>query len=224
MRLRLLKLCSTVLVAAPLALLSAPVAQAAGSCGGGSGVGTWWVDADSGYPAAGTRLRTTTPTQWSVDRPSNSAFNQASWLWNANQANQAIEGGFFSGWFPYDNTWTNSLLPYYTLDNGGRGTRSSSALAGGSAINMDSVSGGHVSVGPTTFWFTYSVSNGQNGGQGEVKKTTNTWLGNGSGNSFTAFWTNNGSNWYAWGWHSDCNDSPYWISSGGANGWTNGGY
>lgn len=61
-------------------------------------------------------------------------------------------------------------------------------------------------------------------GEGEVTGGTGTWMGNGSGMRFDAYWTSNGTTWYAWGYHNDCKNDPYWINSNAANAYTNGGY
>lgn len=186
----------------------------------------WWAQAASGYPATGTRLFTTTPTQWSVDQPSGSTMLEAAFLVDNNDAGQGVEGGYFSGLWPYSGLWYNGLLPYYSVDNGltAHG-HTSTYLAVGTGINLDVINGGHAVVGGQRMDFTRTVPNAQNWGQGEIKKSSNTWLGNGSDNHFTAYWTpDNGTNWYLWGWHNDCANSPYWINALGGSGYANGGY
>lgn len=70
----------------------------------------------------------------------------------------------------------------------------------------------------------YSVSNGLNWAQGEVTTDNRTWMGGGSGEPFTAYWTPNGDTWNLWGFMSVCNNSPYWISNSNGYNYSNGGY
>lgn len=183
----------------------------------------WYARADSGSPDIGTRILGDTPASWHVDGTT-STMDEAAWIINNSNPSIAIEGGYFSGYWPYAPTgWYSGLVSYYTLDNGSRGTH-------GPALNPSSgyitvLSGGSVNVmGAGVFSFSYTVNNGRNSSQGEVTTSTKTWMGNGTGNSFAGWWSNNGSNWYSWGWHNDCNNSPYWITSQGAYQWTNGGH
>lgn len=153
-------------------------------------------------------------------------MDEASWLINNGQLSNSIEGGYFSGnWVYGSGGWFTGLLAYYTTSNGSSGTRGSTYLAANSPILMDVVSGGHVTVGPTTFSFSYTVTNGTNFGQGEVLESTNTWMGNGSGNGFTGYWSPNGSSWYTWGSQTACANSPYWdILQSQPSDYRNGGY
>jgi hypothetical protein len=154
-------------------------------------------------------------------------MGEASWLINNFDGSNSMEGGFYSGYFVYDNSFTNtSVYPYFTVANGTSGARDpNNPLYSG--VYMDVVPGspGHVSVGTTTFInLYYTVSNGRNAGQDEVVGTTGTWMGNGSGNGHVAYWSPDGVNWYLWGSHNDCANTPYWISSGGAYVYNTGGY
>jgi hypothetical protein len=195
----------------------------------------FYAQALSGYPAVGTRLHSNAPTQWSVRYDTgvfshSATMDEASWVTNQFDVTNSIEGGYFSGRFPYDNTWTNSLLPYITFKDGTYGgNKTYAGIPGGTSINEDVVEGssGYVNVYTSNFPFNYSVANGTNVGQGEIYDPTGSsasWMGNGSGNSFTGYWSNNGTNWYNWGWNNDCANSPYWGNSTGASTFQNGGY
>lgn len=91
---------------------------------------------------------------------------------------------------------------------------------------MDVYADGRVRVGPTTFYFIYTVTNGTNFGQGEVVgSSSGTWLGNGASNGFTGYWSPDGTNWYGWGSQTKCANSPYWdILQAYPSDYRNGGY
>lgn len=185
----------------------------------------WWAQSVSGYPAAGNRLYTVTPLNWSVDYQSGSTMLEASILTDNFNYGNTIEGGYFSGLWPYSGLWYTGLLPYYALESGFAGNgHTSTWLPANTAIYMDVFNGGPARVGGQAMSFSYTIPNPQNWGQGEIKQSNATWMGNGSGNRFVAYWSPDKVNWYPWGWHSDCADSPYWVTSGGANVYTNGGY
>ncbi len=185
----------------------------------------WYAQARSGCCDNGTLQVTFLPSHWSVNHPADSTTDEGTWIIDNSNQNVAIESGYYSGYFPYDGSWTNGLSPYYTVNNGGSGQRSHSSLAAGSGIDIDAVSGGRADIGSTRFNLSYSVPNGFNFGMGEVVSSTSTWMGGGSGESFSSYWSpNGGTNWYQWGYNNDCNNSPYWISQSSGDSWSNGGY
>ena len=188
----------------------------------------WYGRATSGWGANGTQLAHSLPASWHVDQAGGGTMDEAVWLSNHNNLNQALEVGYFSGTWPYGTGgWFTGLMPYVTFNNGAQGARSSTALNPQSLL-MKVVQGssGYGIVGPTRFNFNYSVSNGQNMGQGEVTANTKSWMDDGTGtHPFTGQWTNNGgTNWYAWAFHNDCQNSPYWVTSQNASVYKNGGF
>jgi hypothetical protein len=65
----------------------------------------------------GTEADTTTPSQWSATNPVGSS-NEAVWLGEKNNPSaSSIEGGFITGALA-NGSWTNSLVPYWTIKNG----------------------------------------------------------------------------------------------------------
>ncbi len=189
----------------------------------------WYAVAQSGWPAIGTKVDTHTPSSWSVDRRALSTSDNASWLINAFNTQIALEGGYFSGFFPYDGTWTDGLRPYETTDNGLFGSKKTLYIPANTLIGMYTISGATVKIdvwgGPSHIWnFPYGVPNGLNYSQGEVTLSTKTWMNGGSGTQQAGFWSPDGANFYVWGWHNDCANSPYWIQWNDGNHWTSGGY
>jgi len=188
----------------------------------------WYARAVSGYPSLGTKIDTHTPASWSVGS-SQSTSDNAAWLWNNNNTGIALEGGYFTGFFPYDSGYTNGLQGYETTDNGVSGSRKSTFIPASTLIGMYVISGATVRIdisgAASLIWtFSYGVANGVNFSQGEVTTTSSTWMNGGSGTQQAGFWSPNGSAFYAWGYHNDCKNSPYWITSNDASHWTSGGY
>jgi hypothetical protein len=210
---------------AALLLIATPPLQAAAATCATDG-NHWYAQARSGCCDTGTLQVTFLPEHWSVYHPADSTTDEGTWILDNNNENIAIESGYYSGYFPYDRSWTNGLLPYYTLNNGASGHRCSTCyLSAGEGIDIDAVTGGRADIGSTTFNFSYSVPNAFNFGMGEVVSSTATWMGGGSGETFDAYWSPNyGANWYLWGYNNDCNNSPYWISQSSGHEWSNGGY
>ncbi len=196
----------------------------------------WYARAVSGYGnTTGTEDTLNTPSQWSVDQAASSTWDQAAWLNNDNNIQNALEGGLYSGYFGYDGSWTNSMRPYYTINQGESGQENSSVSIPENhniALGVESGSGGVFVYDNTTSqslsWFNtdYTVSlPAVNDAQGEVTATTNTWMGNGSGYPNEAFYLPQGSaTWYLWGVNNTCANSPYWINRASAYSWTSGGY
>jgi hypothetical protein len=141
-----------------------------------------------------------------------------------------VESGYFSGYWPYNTTyWTNGLVAYTTKGNGvynGYYGKHGGYLTAGQGIDIDALANGRADIGSYTLtWSGYSVPNGFNSAQGEVTASTNSWMGGGSGEQFSAYWSPNyGGNWYLWGYNTDCNNSPYWVSQSNGHTWSNGGY
>jgi hypothetical protein len=210
------------LAALLLILQSAPLQAVAATCS--TDGNHWYAQARSGCCDVGTLQNTAVPTKWSVDHTANSTTDEGTWIIDNNNSNVAIESGYYSGYFPYDGSWTNGLHPYYTINNGGSGQHSGTYLTAGSQYGIDAVSGGRADIGSTRFNLNYSVPNGFNFGMGEVVSSTRTWMGGGSGESLQAYWSPNGSSWYLWGYNNDCNNSPYWIHQSSGSNWSNGGY
>jgi hypothetical protein len=186
----------------------------------------YYARATSGFGTTvrGTQVITLTPTSWSVDSP-DSAWDEAAWLVKETNGNNALEVGFYSGWFPYDNSWTDGLVPFYTVNNGSPGFRLyGQYVPGGAWAYMEANHWAAARVGGYEFNIRYSVGTPRlNLSQGEIINSDQTWMGGGAGEAFWGFW-GDGSYWYAWGHHNDCSNSPYWITSQGPYAWTNGGY
>lgn len=205
---------------------------AAPSCGGPYS-GHYYAEAQSGYGnnVIGTGASTTTWSSWSVPNNGVNFSDEAIWIIDYNNQNNAIEGGLYSG-SGSNVSWTNGMLPYYTLNNGANeyddagnylSTNASIWLNVTSAYNG---SGAFVGVGPYSMYpGNYTVSfPGYNYSQGEVYNNSNVWMGGGSGEGFTGYWEDTSRNFNAWGFNNDCADSPYWITNNSPSSWTNGGY
>lgn len=151
-----------------------------------------------------------------------------------NNPNNAVEAGYYSGYWPYPNFgWTTSLIPYY-MPTDGSGTNWNSPIPGSSSLDVQLISSGSgtyvnffYSGGGPSAGNSYVVSSPrQNYAQGEVTASTKTWMGGGSGETMTMYWTNDtsGSTWYTWGSNSVCSNSPYWAKSLSGDKYSNGGY
>ena len=144
--------------------------------------------------------------------------------------NNSLEAGYFSGYWPYAGGRTNNLVPYFTIGNGKAGAMDapSNPIGANQAISMIakvSGSGSAATVGGVSWnGIAYSVSTPRwNFMQGEVTASTKTWMGGGSGENFFGYWIDSSGATHAWGFHNDCQNSPYWVYSGGASLWSNGG-
>jgi len=97
------------------------------ACGANPNQAPHWravAQSGNGNSDIGTELVTTTPLHWFVDQSSNSTMDEAAWLRTYPPTNPtAAEGGFFSGYWPYDTTtgFTVSLVPYATINHGSTG-------------------------------------------------------------------------------------------------------
>ena len=192
----------------------------------------WYGKAISGSGSTdGTRLDTTTPSSWSVAQ--NSTSDEAAWIYSTNQSSSATETGYYSGYWPYSGGFTNSLVPYDTTGNGYYGWHwLTNPIPANTSLTLEAYGNTSNSIGDQ-FWGStgsQAFSNPQtlpsprtNMGQGEVTSSTASWMGGGSGETFTAYWGGS-SAFYPWGSHNDCQNSPYWINSGGGNLYQNGGY
>jgi len=225
---KLLAAITLVMTAIVAPLPTMPIAVHATTCANDST--HWYAQSSSGYSnsVVGTWINTTAPASWYVDQSANSTTDEAAWLIDYSSQTNAVEAGFYSGFWPYGGGFTSALVPYYTTDNGANGWRdtSNSIPAGASvAINIfDNGSGTTINSYHAAWHPSYSVSLPRwNYAQGEVTSSTNTWMGGGTGEQLRGYWTADGSNWAGWGYHNDCNNSPYFVTSQGANTWTNGG-
>lgn len=207
-----------------------PTVLAAG-CSGGAG-GHYYTVAQSGSDTTiGTGAQTTTWTHWSVANNGVNFSDEAVWISNQSNGNNALEGGFYSG-SGSNVPWTNGLLPYYTTNNGqneyddaGQYLPSNTSIW----LNVTSAyngSGAFVGVGSNNMYpGNYSVSTpAQNFSQGEVYNNSGVWMGGGSGETFDAKWEDTHRNFYSWGFNNDCADSPYFINNNSPSSWTSGGY
>lgn len=220
--------------------LGAPAVALAGSCPNTS---TYWYSkavSGTGSTVLGTGAYTTTWSSWSVDHAQfggTGAFSDEGQWVTGTYLSSSLEAGFYSG---YGNNiaWTDSILPYSTYSNGSGEVDINSALPASTYIwvavasydtnvpgsvsymsvggNYSQIAGGSYMVSPPR----------QNFAQGEIGHSTSatSWMGGGSGESFSQYWLDTSGSWNSWGSHSDCNNSPYWVSAGGANQWSNGGY
>jgi len=191
----------------------------------------WYAQTQSGCCSYGTGIETTTPLHWSVNRASDSTTDEAAWVIDNNNEDIAIEAGYYSGFFPTSGTWTNSLVSYATLNQGETGIVGT-AIAANSDIFMDGWAINYIggSCGPegadvagTSFRFCYDEPSGWNFAQGEVTNSTATWMGGGTGESFTAYYSNDHTDWYLWGTQNGCWNSPYWLKLPSKYTYSNGG-
>jgi hypothetical protein len=185
--------------------------------------------ASSGYAntVVGTGAYTTTWTSWSVPAPS--GFSDAA-VWIFDNSKHYLEGGFYSG-LGSTVPWTNGMLPYYTLNNGANEYDGAGDYLTASAQTWLEV---HDTPGTYATYVTvqsFTLQPGpytmltprHNVAQGETDNS-GAWMGGGSGEPFSALWQDTSSTWHLWGFHNDCSDSPYWITSQGSYSWTLGGY
>ncbi|MGH7868013.1 MAG: hypothetical protein ACREP9_10400 [Candidatus Dormibacteraceae bacterium] len=228
----LLRLAAMAVVSGAFLLAPPAVAHAQSTCQ--AAPGHWYAAAVSGYSNGdnGTAITTFTPTTWSVDHSVNSTWDNAAWLTNVNNLSNSVEGGIYSGYFGYNNSWTSGLLAYWTKNDGASGGNGTSFLPTNELATFYVSNGAtiHAYVGGNLyglFRLAYAVQAPEaNFSQGEVTKTTNTWMGPGSGEQFTGYWSPDGklADFYTWGFHNDCDNSPYWISSVNSDSWKDGGY
>lgn len=208
-----------------------PTAAAAivGNC---NAANHWYAQVQSGCCAYATGILTGTPAQWSVDHPANSTTDEASWLIDPYNYAIAIEAGYYSGYFFYNNSWTNSLKSYMTLNNGTCCGATGATVAANKYLWMDDFVVDYIGpcgtegadVGGTQFRFCYYEPRGINYAQGEVTASTKTWMGGGQGGEgFAGYWSPDASNYYLWGNMTGCYNSPYWLSIKNSYEYWNGG-
>lgn len=164
--------------------------------------------------------------------------DEASWLWQTNSYGtpepqlSSIEGGFYSG-AGANPIWTTAVLPYWTETNGlNEHDYAADAFAPGTGITIY-VEGHYltqaakVEVGGNSFNLGSYVVNTPRGNyaQGEVD-SKNTWMGGGSGESFTQYFEPEltiGS-FETWGELSAGYDLPFSASRASNSVWSNSGY
>jgi len=141
-----------------------------------------------------------------------------------------MECGWFTGYWPYGGGVYSGFNEYMTTNNGTSGWRGNQLIKSDIVSMRATNKYNCVWTGQATSgrWdeinVGYSVANGLNFAQGEVTTSTTTWMGGGSGEPFTAYWTSNGDTWNLWGYMSTCSNSPYWISNSSGSQYSNGGY
>jgi hypothetical protein len=221
------------MVGALVMLVVWPPLYAAAAGNGCSFADHWYAQSQSGCCAYGTGIETTTPAHVSVNRSANSSTDEGVWVLDNYNNGIGIEAGYYSGYFEYNNTWTNSLVSYMTLNVGNCCGATGGAIAANSNIFMDDWAINYIGgscgpegadVGINHFRFCYDEPAGVNFAQGEVTESTSTWMGGGSGEAFTAYYSNDHSNWYLWGYINACHNSPYWVNVSSGHTYSNGGY
>jgi hypothetical protein len=210
--------------------LLAPLNAVAG-CNGGYG-GHYYTNAVSGSGnTPGTGANTNTWTHWSVANNGVNFSDEAVWLISSSNNNNAIEGGIYSG-SGSNVAWTNSVLPYYTTNNGanehdGAGDNFSANQAIFMWVQDDTVPRlAYAQIGPYGFQIGYYFVNkpAENYSQGETYNNNGVWMGGGSGETFYGKWQDTSGNWNPWGFHNDCADYPYYNTHLNNQQWTSGGY
>ncbi len=190
----------------------------------------YYAQALSGYSnsVSGTGAWTTSWSTWYVST-SNGFSDVAVWLWD--DSGHFLEGGFYTG-AGVTVPWTNSMLPYYTLDNGQH-----EHDYAGDVLTTNANTWMEVHDQPSTYstyvkiqsFYLYPgtytmLTPRHNFSQGEVATNTSTWMGgSGSGETFSGLWSDSGGSWHYWGFHNDCANTPYWIKSVSSDSWTIGG-
>jgi hypothetical protein len=219
-------------VALPAALPTS-AAQAA-TCG--AGAGHYYGAATSGTSNYGTEAQIWTWNKWSVNKDNAQDFSdEGVWSIDDNNRNDALEVGFFSGYGAGNingaSGWTNGMVPYYTLNNGGKeydewGT----FLPSDTYIWMFAQADGSNSFayvnGQLNTSMNYTVNQPRlSYTQGEVYDNDNVWMGGGTGDSSTLYWLNSAGAANHWAYLTTCDNSPYWASSSnGTYFFANGGY
>lgn len=171
---------------------------------------------------------------WSVYDPSGGGFSdEAVWSMDANNLNNALEVGFFSGYgkddIGGDPNWTNGMVPYYTKNQGNNEYDEWGAyLPSSQYIYMIAQANNNGSLayvaGTLDANLTYVVSQPRwNFTQGETNNTA-TWMGGGSGDSSTDYWLDSSDNMHPWQYMNICWNSPYWATTSNGDYFDNGGY
>lgn len=210
------------------------------------GVNQWWAQAVSGYPAQATLVNTAPPISWSNDQNYQGLTNEAAWLVNKFDVNNSLEGGYFTGYWPYDGGFPDyyHYEAYFTTRNGNpgylHGRDGAGLLTPGHPHALIVRNDGIVTVKDYTTGVYhnfstagYVVSAGQNFSQGEVFDSLaissnyagTTWMNSGvPGNNLQGWWSNNPGNfsqYYLWGAYQTCSNAPYYISGDSVSNWNN---
>lgn len=191
----------------------------------------WYATSQSGSGTnTGTAAITSTWSSWYA--PSPSGFSDEA-VWSISTADgTALEGGFFTG-LGNNVSWTNGMMPYYTINNGQNEYDNGKVLPTNSQIMMEAqtaYNGNPASVyvgGWTLHPGNYTVTAPRlNYMQGEVGNSSCAWMGGGTGETFFMYYqpvNDYPSTWINWGWMSTGVNSPYWRTVQANSEWTNGG-
>ena len=159
----------------------------------------------------------------------------AAFIANYYNANDTIEGGWYSG-LSGNGTFVGGLLPYYTLNGDAHPMTDERDgfwdwLNANTAYHLTTVESthtqGYVEIGWNTSqdWLqllNYPVANGTNYSQGEVSDSVDcssnpcSWMGGGpySLERMDGYYCNNGcTSWGSWQWINTCNMVPYGVAS-----------
>src|ERR1700737_494623 len=222
----------TILIAVSASILACLLSASSALAGCNPYPNHWYARATSGCCAAGTDLDTTMPGSNAYICCS-STSDEAAWLQNRDVSTNAIECGWFIGYWPYGSHGVyNQFRTYMTTENGNITGRGIADIVGISipansnlkmqATNLNNCWFASSTNGQYGEYAGYQVSNGVNSGQGEVTSDSRTCMGGCSpGETFNAFWTPNGTTWNAWAYMTTCSDSPYWITTSGSYVYTN---
>ena len=224
----------TVVSSVPLAI----PASAQPSCGGGPPGQIYWAAATSGYGSdIGTRVTTTSWTYWDVPSPASEWTDDAAWLIDKNNYGISVEAGFSVGWDSINGDSADYMYPYYTRNDGNPEVDDlGDELGTGGALQMyikynTSTQKISVYVAGATLGtpVSYSFPTPRlNASQGEVwsDSTQNSDYVTMSGGSdeFQGYSLPAGSTtWNPWGFHNDCDDSPFWLAWASNSSWYSGG-
>lgn len=169
--------------------------------------------------------------------------NEAVWVGKNPNFTNSIEGGFYTG-ASYDAPWTNSIDPYWTINDGGDETDlQGNPLPASTPISM--ITAAAAGAQPSALYITYGavgtegwfVDGGgygvatprQNFEQGEANSCKNeageTWMGGGAENLYLLYESSNTGTFYFWGFQTVTSPPyPYFDYPTGAYTFTNGGY
>jgi hypothetical protein len=211
---------------ATAALAARSTAAVPASCGGGSHRWYTWAHSGSGT-LQGTAAEARTWKHWNVAGHSGGFSDEAVWVINTHNANNALEVGFVTG--QGATVFSNKMYMYYTTNNGVHEHDTFTELPKNKVIWMSAVSNGHQS---SAFVYKKFLAKNIHYGvgsprltyeQAEVNFHNIPMAGGGSGSALALEFKTARGKWFDWGYIKGGRQKPYKIQFFQPNGVIEGG-
>jgi len=192
--------------------LAPGVAQASPCEYGGGYYHYYAVDQSGSGTNKGTGAWMQTWSRWSLDgHPSSDVpfADEAVWVLDHNNINDALEVGFATGYGGGTGTLTNNMYPYVTVNNDQNPSADESDFQGvslptntmiwNSATSDGSSSWGYIDNTQYAYFANYGVSTPRENYEQSEVNYHDIWMGGGSGSTMTLYYQTPSNQWLTWG-------------------------